>query len=227
VIIEDDEPESMDVEDEATAASNDVDTIRAEQDASPSSTILNQDPTSELSKPIIPSGPERWYDVEAGCYVDEEPLLGLEPEDQEGSAASTPAHDQGHSLHHSPGSPHHQINQHDNDRNSQSTSEELAPYSLPKPLDEDGGGESGENVSNLERDMLLAFEEQEKSSSATVLSSLQPPCRYTEQSSPQIDQEDDQGNTSHGRLDELGYSSPLREQDHGEEELQEQYPQQQ
>jgi hypothetical protein len=75
--------------------------------------------------------------------------------------------------------------------------------------------------------MLLAFEEQEKSSSATALSSLQPPCYYTEQSSPQIDQEDDQGDTSHGRLDELGYGSPLREQDHSEEEPQEQRPQQQ
>jgi len=75
--------------------------------------------------------------------------------------------------------------------------------------------------------MLLAFEEQEKSSSATALSSPQPPCRYTEQSSPQIDQEDDQGDTSHGRLDELGYSYPLREQDCGEEEPQEQHPQQQ
>jgi len=73
--------------------------------------------------------------------------------------------------------------------------------------------------------MLLAFEEQEKSSSATALSSPQPPCCYTEQSSPQIDQEDDQGDTSHGRLDELGYSSPLREQDCGEEEPQEQHPQ--
>jgi hypothetical protein len=75
--------------------------------------------------------------------------------------------------------------------------------------------------------MLLAFEEQEKSSSATALSSPQPPCRYTEQSSPQIDQEDDQGDTRTGRLDKLGYGSPLREQDHGKEELQEQHPQQQ
>jgi hypothetical protein len=94
-------------------------------------------------------------------------------------------------------------------------------------LDEDGGGDSGENVCDLERDMLLAFEEQEKSSSATALSSPQPPCRYTEQSSPQIDQEDDQSDTSHSRLDELGYSSPLREQDHSEEEPQEHLQQQQ
>jgi hypothetical protein len=88
-------------------------------------------------------------------------------------------------------------------------------------LDEDGG-DSGENVFDLEKDMLLAFEEQEKSSSATALSSPQPLCRYTEQLSPQIDQEDDQGDTSHSRLNELGYSSSLREQDHGEEEPQQQ-----
>ena len=49
-----------------------------------------------------------------------------------------------------------------------------APHSLPKPLDEDGGGESEENVSELEMDMLLAFEEQEKSSSATAPSSARP-----------------------------------------------------
>ncbi len=36
-------------------------------------------PDSELYKPIIPSSPERWYNVEASYYVDKEPLLGLEP----------------------------------------------------------------------------------------------------------------------------------------------------
>jgi hypothetical protein len=233
VVIDDDEPDSTDDEDEdededeAEVTRGSADPSSAEQDANPYSALLTQDTDPKLCKPIIPSSPERWYDVEAGCYVDEEPLLGLKPKGQEGSAASTPAHDRGHSLHHSPRPPHHQIGQHDNDKNTQSTSEEPAPHSLPKPLDEDGGGDSGENVSDLERDMLLTFEEQEKSSSATALSSPQPPCRYTKQSSPQIDQEDDQGDTSHSRLNELGYSSPLHEQDHGEEEPQEQQPQQQ
>ena len=181
VVIDDDEPDSTDDEDEdvdededeaeAEATRSSVNPSSVEQDANPYSALLTQDTDSELCEPIIPSSPRRWYDVEAGCYVDEEP----------------------------------------------------APHSLPKPLDEDGGGDSVENVSDLERDMLLAFEEQEKSSSATALSSPQPPCRYTEQSSPQIDQEDDQGDTSHNRL---GYSSPLCEQDHGEE-LQEQHLQQQ
>jgi hypothetical protein len=188
------------------------------------SALLTQDTDPELCKPIILSSPERWYNVEASCYVDEEPL---EPKGQEGLAASTPAHDHSHSLHHSPRPPHHQIGQHNNNENTRSTSEELAPHSLPKPLDKDGRGDSSENVSDLERDMLLAFEEQEKSSSATALSSSHPPCCYTKQLSLQIDQEDDQGNTSYGRLDELRYGSLLREQDHVEEEPQEQQPQQQ
>jgi hypothetical protein len=183
VVIDDDEPDSTDDEgedgdeDKAEATRDGVVPSSAEQDANPYSTLLTQDTDPELCKPIIPSSPERWYNVEAGCYVDEEPLLGIELKGQEGSAASTTAHDCGYSL-------YHQIGQHDNDKNTQSTSEELAPYSLPKPLDEDSGGDSGENISDLERDMLLAFEEQEKSLSATALSSPQPPCCYTEQSSP-------------------------------------------
>jgi hypothetical protein len=61
------------------------------------------------------------------------------------------------------------------------------PHSLPKPLDKDGRGGSKENVSKLEKDMLLAFEEQEKSLLATAPSSLQPPRRSTKQSHPWID----------------------------------------
>ena len=84
-------------------------------------------------KPIGLFPPERWYDVEAGCYVDEELPLGLEPE-QEGLAASTPVHDHGHSRYHSPGPSHNQISQDDDNGNTQRTSEEPAPHSLPKPL---------------------------------------------------------------------------------------------
>ena len=112
VVIDDDEPDSVDNEDEdedgAEATRGSVDPSGAEQDANPYSALLTQDTDPKLCKLIIPSSPERWYNVEAGCYVDEEPLLGLEP-GQESSAASTPAHDQGHghSLHHSPRPPHH------------------------------------------------------------------------------------------------------------------------
>lgn len=54
--------------------------------------------------------------------------------------------------------------------------------------------------------MLLAFEEQEKSSSATAPSSLEPPRCYTKQSYPQIDE---QGRTSYSSLEGLRLGSPL------------------
>jgi hypothetical protein len=132
MIIEDNEPDSTDAEDEAEAASDDVDvdTIRVQRDASLSSTLPNQDPAPELSKPIDPSASERWYDVEAGCYIDEELPPGLEPEVQEGLTTSTPAQDH-------PPSPYR-----DNDRNTQRTLEEQTPRSLLEPLDEDSGGGS-------------------------------------------------------------------------------------
>ena len=46
------------------------------------STLVNAsaDFAFELSKPIDPSNHEAWYDVDAGCYVDEELPLGLKPE---------------------------------------------------------------------------------------------------------------------------------------------------
>jgi hypothetical protein len=80
MIIEDNELDSTDAEDKAEAASDDVDGIKAERDASPSSTLSNQDPASELSKPIDPSASGRWYDVEVGCYINKELPPGLEPE---------------------------------------------------------------------------------------------------------------------------------------------------
>lgn len=49
---------------------------------------------------------------------------------------------------------------------------ELAPHSVPEPLDED----SDDATSDLERDLLLAFEEQGKSASAAAPSSLAHRC---------------------------------------------------
>jgi hypothetical protein len=90
-------------------------------------------------------------------------------------------------------------------------------------LDEDGGGESGEHVSELEMDMLLAFKEQEKSSSATAPSSPRPHHHSTEPPHPRIDQEHDQSGTNYGRLEELRHGSPLRSQDQeGPQEQQQQ-----
>ena len=47
--------------------------------ANPYNALLTQNTDPELCKPIIPSSPKRWHSVKAGCYVDKEPLLGLEP----------------------------------------------------------------------------------------------------------------------------------------------------
>lgn len=51
---------------------------------------------------------------------------------------------------------------------------ELAPYSIPKPLDKDS-----DNNSNLKRDLVLAFKEQEKLALATIAPSSLAHCRST------------------------------------------------
>jgi hypothetical protein len=85
-------------------------------------------------------------------------------------------------------------------------------------LDENGGGGSEEKtVSELEKDLLLAFEEQENPSLAPAPSSPRPHRPSAEPLHPQIDREHDQS----GRLEELRPSTPLRSQDQ-EEEPQEQ-----
>jgi hypothetical protein len=52
---------------------------------------------------------------------------------------------------------------------------EPTPRSLPELLDEDSGGGNDNNISELERDLLLAFEEKEKSSSVSPLGSARFP----------------------------------------------------
>jgi hypothetical protein len=109
---------------------------------------------------------------------------------------------QPHSRYHSPGPSHKRISQYDDDGNTQCTSEEPRPHTLPKLLDKDSRGEREENVSELEKDMLLAFEEHVKSSLATAPSSLCPHRYSTESLHPQIDKEHDQSRTNYGRLEE-------------------------
>jgi hypothetical protein len=205
VIIEDSELESMDAEDAAEAASDEVNAVKARRDASLSNTLPNQDPAFELGKPIDPSRPERWYDVEAGCYIDEELPPGLGPMVQEGVTTSTPTQDHCPSLYH-------------DSRNTQCTLEEPAPRSLPELLDKDYGGEGYDNVSELERDLLLAFEELEESSLATAPNFPQSHRRNIEQSHPRIDQEYEQGRTSSSSLEGFGHGSPLPNQDQDQEE---------
>jgi hypothetical protein len=163
--------------------------------AVPALVDASADSAFELSKPIDPSGHEAWYDVEDDRFVDKD--LRLFPPLEQEDLASTEAQGQPHSRYHSSRPSHDQINQHD-DR----ASEEPGPHTLPQPLDEVGGGESEENVSELERDMLQAFEEHLKSSSATAPSSPRPHRHSTEPPHPQIDQEHDQSGTNYGTLEE-------------------------
>jgi hypothetical protein len=58
----------------------------------------------------------------------------------------------------SPRLPQDATNQH-NDGNTQRTSRGRGADALPQPLDGDGEQECGENVSELEKDMLLVFKE--------------------------------------------------------------------
>jgi hypothetical protein len=90
--------------------------------------------------------------------------------------------------------------------------DEPAPHALPQPLSDSGGGGSDKSASELERDMQLAVEEQEKSSPAP--NSLRPRRPSVH---PQTEQEHDRGGTSCGRSEELGRGPPGRSQDRGEE----------
>jgi len=142
--------------------------------------------------------------------------------EQEG-LASTPtlAQFQPNSYHYPPGSSHDQINQHGNNGTTGGTLDEPAPHSLLTSLDENGGGGSKEeNVSELDENLLLAFEEQEKSSSAPAPCTPHPQHRSVEPLHPQIDQEHNQSGTGNVRLEELRNGSSLCSQD--KEEPQEQ-----
>src|SRR5450432_2863030 len=67
---------------------------------------------------------------------------------------------------------------------------------LEEPLDEDGRGESWGSGSQLEMDMLLAFEEQENLLSGTAPSSTRFHRHSAKPPHPQFDQEHEQGKTS-------------------------------
>jgi len=137
-----------------------------------------------LSKPTDPSSHELWYGVD-------EDLCPLTPLEQEGLASMpTPTQDQ-HSCHHSPESSQDQIDQHGND-SGPSASEESMPHTLHASLSKNGEGGSGEEtLSELEKDLLLAFEEQDKLSLASAPTPSSPRLgRYSiELPHPQIDQE--------------------------------------
>ena len=196
MILEDDEPDTP-----YPAADSEAASISASVNA-------GAVPAFELSEPADPSGREAWWDIEDGCFVDED-LHPLPPLEQEG-LASTPAQAQPHSRRRSPKSSQDQTSPHDDDGTTRSASEEPARQPLPTLLEKDGDGVSGGNASGLERDMQLAFEAQEELSAASPSSPR--PRRSAEPSHPRIDQDRDQG-----RLEELGHSSRPRSQEQDEE----------
>jgi hypothetical protein len=198
VILEDDESDIPEPEPEATAVSASVD--------------AGADPAFDLSKPVYPSSHEAWWDVEDGCYIDDDlrPISLLE---QEG-LASTP--DQPHSCYHSPRPSLDPINQHDNsdgDNNNETmrgTSDEPASHIIIlQPLDENSEGGNDKNASKLEISMQLAFEEQEKSLSAPAPSSCHSHRPSGEPSHLQLGQENDQSGTGYGILEGPGQGFPL------------------
>jgi hypothetical protein len=123
--------------------------------------------TFELSKPTDTPSQEAWYDVNDSCYIVEEPCpLYLLQQD---SSASTLAHGHGLPQPHncSPGPLYDCIDQ-QGDTNTQHTSENPEPQTLPVPLDEEGKRGSEEVVSEFARDSELAAKELAKSLSATA-----------------------------------------------------------
>ncbi|TVY93988.1 hypothetical protein LAWI1_G003141 [Lachnellula willkommii] len=166
----------------------------------------NPEATAEPSKPTKPPSHGLWWDVDDGCYINDDfrPIPLLEQED----LASMP--DQSHSRYHSPGVSHGLINQHDNGKTMRSISDEPASYTLLPSLAENSG-ESNENAFELERSMQLAFEEEEKSLLAPAPSSYHP-YPSTEPSHLQFGEENDQSGTGYSRLEGLRPGFPLRSQ---------------
>jgi hypothetical protein len=119
--------------------------------------------------------------------------------------ASTPAQDQLHTRQHSPGPSHGRIKQHSDDRTTRSVLNEPVSYTLPQPLDENGVRGIDENASELEKNIQLAFEEQEKSSSTTAPKSPRPHRHPAGPSHPPIDQEQDPLEPSQTQGREVGH----------------------
>jgi hypothetical protein len=149
--------------------------------AIPASADAGIQPATDPNKSASPVNQEAWYDVEDGGYVFEDPL----PLDS-GTLAPAVAQDNHSSLGLSQGA----SSQH-SDGNAQCISQEPGPGGLPQPSN-DNEHDCVESVSELEKDMLKAFKEQEDLSSA---STPKPP--HSRRHSPvpaclQVEQEPDQ-----------------------------------
>jgi hypothetical protein len=110
---------------------------------------------------------------------------------------------------HTSGGLSHSTTSKHSDGNTQCTSDEPGADTLTQPSEEDGEHDCGESGSELERDMLLAFERQENLLPAYTTSSLYPHHTGSEFAHTQVDQEPDQNGHSHGGLEGLRHASPL------------------
>jgi hypothetical protein len=162
--------------------------------AIPASTDAGIEPTTEPNKPTSLVNQEAWYDIEDGCYVFEDPL----PLEKDGLAAVT------QDNHSSLGLSQDASSQH-SDGNAQFTSQEPGGDGFPQPRRKDGEHDCGESVSELEKDMMRAFKEQEDLSSANP---PKTPHSYRPNPEPAclpVDQEPDQSAS-----EVLRGASPLR-----------------
>jgi hypothetical protein len=145
------------------------------KDDESNTSIPNHEATTSLAKPTDPYSHGLWFDIEDGGYIDDNLCPVLSPK-QEGLASTpSPAQGQPHSLPYSLKPSQDQINRHSNDGTIRHTSEEPGPHSLSTPLNKNNGGGSEEKtVSKLEKDLLLAFKQQEKPSLTPAPNSLRP-----------------------------------------------------
>jgi len=155
--------------------------------------------TVELKKPTDALSPEAQLDIESGPYVLEDcPLPALE---EDGVTSVTVAQDR-HLL---PGPLEDMIHRH-NTGDAQSVSEAPGADTLPELLNEGGGQKCANNMSELEKDMELAFQEQGELSMAAPMSPLLH-SHSPEPTREQMEKEQDWHGTSLGGLEEPKHRS--------------------
>lgn len=181
MIIEDDESDSTDTEIRAeTITSTDIESGSPEQDTALYRIGSAQDPTSELSISVHPSAPNIWYDVEDGRYVDENELLpGLEL-GEPSCPPAPPAREDLLSLHHHPRLFAGKISQHESDRITRPSSTEPAAHTVSEPVDQDGGGWNKVAIAELEKEVDLVNQDQDRLSVASLSCSPCSPRRSIE-----------------------------------------------
>ena len=187
--------------------------ILEDDDASTSSfeaAATGSDSTTELNNLTDLPNQDAWYDIEYGRHVVEDrPSLPLEQDELTRMAAQ--------GVCPSPELLRDMTNQ-CKDGNTQYTSEELGLDMLYQQSDNDGEPEGGKSVSELEKDIVLAFKEQDELSSAHSPNSVHLHHLSPKPVQPDIGQEPDQSRSSSTGLEELSYGSPLQSQSQEETE---------